>query len=67
MVVLAVSWMAKPGQESAVAELFSKLSEESRKEHKAEARNHRLHSVIILRRDEPRHVRAPLAGGDHSA
>ncbi len=32
MVVLAVSWMAKPGQESAVAELFSKLSEESRKE-----------------------------------
>ena len=32
MVVLAVTWMAKAGREVEVAALFSKLSEESRKE-----------------------------------
>ena len=32
MVVLAVTWMAKVGHESEVAALFSKLTEESRKE-----------------------------------
>jgi len=32
MVVLAVTWTAKSGREEAVAELFSKLTEESRKE-----------------------------------
>ncbi|MGA8153549.1 MAG: putative quinol monooxygenase [Terriglobales bacterium] len=48
MVVLAVTWMAKVGREAEVAALFSKLTEESRKEpgclmfqvhrHKTEAR-----------------------------
>jgi quinol monooxygenase YgiN len=32
MVVLAVTWMAKVGQETQVASIFSKLTEESRKE-----------------------------------
>jgi quinol monooxygenase YgiN len=32
MVVLAVTWMAKAGHENEVATIFSKLSEESRKE-----------------------------------
>lgn len=32
MVVLAVTWMAKAGREAEVAALFSKLTEESRKE-----------------------------------
>ena len=32
MVVLAVTWVAKVGREAAVAELFVKLTEESRKE-----------------------------------
>ncbi len=32
MVVLAVTWMAKVGHEAEVAALFSKLTEESRKE-----------------------------------
>lgn len=32
MVVLAVTWMAKTGREAEVATLFSKLTEESRKE-----------------------------------
>jgi len=32
MVVLAVTWMAKIGHEAEVAALFSKLTEESRKE-----------------------------------
>ena len=32
MVVLAVTWMAKVGRDADVATLFSKLSEESRKE-----------------------------------
>ena len=32
MVVLAVTWMAKVGRENDVATLFSKLTEESRKE-----------------------------------
>jgi len=32
MVVLAVTWMAKIGHESDVAGIFSKLTEESRKE-----------------------------------
>lgn len=32
MVVLAVTWMARPGREAEVAALFSKLTEESRKE-----------------------------------
>ncbi len=32
MVVLAVTWMAKVGHEAAVVALFSKLTEESRKE-----------------------------------
>jgi quinol monooxygenase YgiN len=32
MVVLAVTWMAKVGHEAEVAAIFSKLSEESRKE-----------------------------------
>jgi (4S)-4-hydroxy-5-phosphonooxypentane-2,3-dione isomerase len=32
MVVLAVTWMAKAGREAEVAALFSKLSEEARKE-----------------------------------
>jgi (4S)-4-hydroxy-5-phosphonooxypentane-2,3-dione isomerase len=32
MVVLAVTWVARVGREAAVAELFSKLTEESRKE-----------------------------------
>jgi quinol monooxygenase YgiN len=32
MVVLAVTWMAKAGREAEVASIFSKLSEESRKE-----------------------------------
>ncbi|HTS35432.1 MAG TPA: putative quinol monooxygenase [Candidatus Solibacter sp.] len=32
MVVLAVTWMAKAGRETEVAALFSKLSEEARKE-----------------------------------
>ena len=32
MVVLAVTWMAKVGRETEVANLFSKLTEESRKE-----------------------------------
>ena len=32
MVVLAVTWMAKVGKENEVAELFAKLTEESRKE-----------------------------------
>jgi len=32
MVVLSVIWMAKPGQESPVAQLFSKLQELSRAE-----------------------------------
>jgi autoinducer 2-degrading protein len=32
MVVLAVTWMAKTGHEAEVADLFAKLTEESRKE-----------------------------------
>ncbi|MCU1268829.1 MAG: Antibiotic biosynthesis monooxygenase [Acidobacteriaceae bacterium] len=32
MVVLAVTWMAKAGRETEVAELFNKLTAESRKE-----------------------------------
>jgi quinol monooxygenase YgiN len=32
MVVLAVTWMAKTGRESEVAEVFEKLTAESRKE-----------------------------------
>jgi len=32
MVVLAVTWMAKTGREKEVAAIFSKLTEESRKE-----------------------------------
>ena len=32
MVVLAVTWMAKAGREAEVASIFSKLTEESRKE-----------------------------------
>jgi autoinducer 2-degrading protein len=32
MVVLAVTWMAKVGQEAEVAALFEKLTEQSRKE-----------------------------------
>ena len=32
MVVLAVTWLAKVGREVEVAEVFSKLTEESRKE-----------------------------------
>lgn len=32
MVVLAVTWIAKVGREAEVANLFSKLTEESRKE-----------------------------------
>jgi quinol monooxygenase YgiN len=32
MVVLAVTWMAKAGKEAEVADLFSKLTAESRKE-----------------------------------
>ncbi len=32
MVVLAVTWVAKAGHETEVAELFSRLTEESRKE-----------------------------------
>ncbi len=32
MVVLVVSWTAKPGKEEDVARLFAKLQEESRKE-----------------------------------
>lgn len=32
MVVLAVTWIAKAGRENEVAALFSKLTEESRKE-----------------------------------
>lgn len=32
MIVLAVTWQAKPGHESEVAELFRKLTTESRKE-----------------------------------
>jgi quinol monooxygenase YgiN len=32
MVVLAVTWMAKAGRETEVADIFSKLTEESRKE-----------------------------------
>ena len=32
MVVLAVTWMAKVGRETEVSTLFSKLTEESRKE-----------------------------------
>ncbi len=32
MVVLAVTWMAKTGREAEVAELFAKLTAESRKE-----------------------------------
>jgi quinol monooxygenase YgiN len=32
MVVLAVTWMAKVGNEAAVASVFTKLTEESRKE-----------------------------------
>jgi quinol monooxygenase YgiN len=32
MVVLAVTWMAKSGKEAEVADLFSKLTAESRKE-----------------------------------
>jgi len=32
MVVLAVTWVAKTGREAEVAELFSKLTEASRKE-----------------------------------
>jgi (4S)-4-hydroxy-5-phosphonooxypentane-2,3-dione isomerase len=32
MVVLAVTWMAKQGHESEVVSIFSKLTEESRKE-----------------------------------
>ena len=32
MVVLAVTWMAKPGREAEVTAVFSKLTEESRKE-----------------------------------
>lgn len=32
MVVLAVTWMAKLGHEAAVADIFSKLTEVSRKE-----------------------------------
>lgn len=32
MVVLAVTWMAKAGRETEVANLFQKLTEESRKE-----------------------------------
>ncbi len=32
MVVLAVTWMAKVGREAEVAAVFSKLTEESRKE-----------------------------------
>ena len=32
MVVLAVTWMAKTGREAEAAEIFAKLTEESRKE-----------------------------------
>ena len=32
MVVLVVSWMAKPGHEKEVVSVFTKLTEESRKE-----------------------------------
>lgn len=32
MIVLAVTWQAKPGHEAEVAELFRKLTAESRKE-----------------------------------
>ena len=32
MVVLVVSWIARPGKEEEVARLFAKLQEESRKE-----------------------------------
>lgn len=32
MIALAVTWTAKPGKEKAVAELFRRLTEESRKE-----------------------------------
>jgi len=32
MVVLVVTWIAKVGQESAVAAIFAKMTEESRKE-----------------------------------
>lgn len=32
MVVLAVTWIAKPGHESEVAEIFTRLQEASRKE-----------------------------------
>jgi quinol monooxygenase YgiN len=32
MVVLVVSWIAKPGKEEEVARLFARLQEESRKE-----------------------------------
>jgi quinol monooxygenase YgiN len=32
MVVLAVTWMAKAGREAEVADVFAKLTEESRKE-----------------------------------
>lgn len=32
MVVLAVTWIAKPGQETKVAEIFTKLAEKSRQE-----------------------------------
>lgn len=32
MIVLAVTWIAKPGKEEEVARLFGKLQEESRKE-----------------------------------
>jgi quinol monooxygenase YgiN len=32
MVVLVVSWMAKPGRDGDVAQIFAKLTDESRKE-----------------------------------
>ena len=55
MVVLAVTWMAKVGREAEVATLFTKLTEESRKEpgcsmyqvhrHKTESRRFFIYEV----------------------
>jgi quinol monooxygenase YgiN len=68
MVVLAVTWMAKTGQEAEVAGVLSKLTEESRKEpgcvtyqvhrHKTEPRRFFIYEQykLLLRLTADRHI-----------
>ena len=60
MVVLAVTWMAKAGRESEVAELFAKLTEESRKEQGCVMYMVHRHRTEPRRGEEGDEQRAPL-------